>query len=263
MFAVPSYRRRRRQHREDRRVRMVEADRPDRAERREVVLHGVVVAVPGDDVERALPDRRLVEATAPLHRHRRRRLPILERGDRRLEVAPVGQAVRADRPALRQRETLSVVLADEAAGGPLHELDRVDETARQERDLAGDDVEHAELGAKAQRPRLRHDEELGVGRLEVGVLHRRGDEVDVARHAALHRDVAGRRHRAHAREPGQRLLGVRDRVPAVLPEGGDVLRARAARSSSTAARRIGSARSDAPKGGCGSTTCARCGARAP
>ena len=40
---------------------------------------------------------------------------ILERGDRRQEVARIGQAVRADRPELRQAEQRAVVLADVAA----------------------------------------------------------------------------------------------------------------------------------------------------
>ena len=57
----------------------------------------------------------------------------------------------------------------------------------------------AELGEEAQRALLRHDQQLAVGVVEVLVLHRRGDEIDVRGHAGLRVDVAGRRHGAHAR----------------------------------------------------------------
>jgi len=46
----------------------------------------------------------------------------------------------------------------------------------------------------------------------------------VARHADLGVDVARRGHGAHAGQPGEGLVLVRDGVPAVLAEAGDVLR---------------------------------------
>ncbi len=178
--------------------------------------------MPGDHVQRRVPDLAAVEVPAPLDGQRGRSLHVLERGDRRLEVAPVGHAVRADGPAFGQPELLAVVLAHEAARGPVDELHAVHEPARQDHDLLRLHRQHAELGVEAQPPLLRHHQQLRVRALEVGVPHGRGHEVDVTRHAALHRDLPGRRHRAHAVHPVERLVGVRHRIPAVLAERHDV-----------------------------------------
>ena len=106
---------RRRQHREDRRIGMVEQDRADRRKRRQIVFVGRVVAVPGDDVERRVAELGDVEPAAPFHDQPAGRLLVLEPGDRRLEVARIGQAVGADRAAIGQGELGAVILADIAA----------------------------------------------------------------------------------------------------------------------------------------------------
>src|SRR3546814_13146300 len=86
----------------------------------EVILVGHVVAVPGDHVERRLAELADMKAAAPLHGEARRLLPVLEGGNRRQEVARVGEAVRADRAALRQGQRRRVVLAAEAPRGPFY-----------------------------------------------------------------------------------------------------------------------------------------------
>ena len=197
---------------------MVEQDRADRAVVLQVVLAGRVVAVPGDHIERAVPDRGAVELAAPLHGDRRRHLAVLERRHRGLEVAAVGHAVGADRATPRQLELLAVVLAHEAACRAFQDLDPVDQAARDQRDLLRGQVDDAELGAEPQLAFLRHHQQLAVGRVEVLVDHRGGDQVDVARHADLGVDVAGRGHGPHAGQPGQFLAGMRHRAPAVLAE---------------------------------------------
>ncbi|MPL83872.1 hypothetical protein SDC9_29831 [bioreactor metagenome] len=206
------------QHGEDRRIGMVEQDRTHRAVGAQIVFVGAVIAVPGDDVERAVIDPGLVEAAAPLDDHARTRLAVLEGGDGAFEVARVGEAVRADRAAAGQVELLAVILAHEAAGGAVQHLDPIDEAARQDGDFLGLEVDHAELGAEPQPALLRHHQQLAVGREEIFVLHRAGDEVDVARHADLGVHVARGSDRAHAGDPGQRLARGRHRhrVPAIL-----------------------------------------------
>src|SRR3546814_8052430 len=99
---------------------MVETHRVHRAEASEVILVGHVVAVPGDHVERRLAELADMKAAAPLHGEARRLLPVLEGGNRRQEVARVGEAVRADRAALRQGQRRRVVLADEAPRSEEH-----------------------------------------------------------------------------------------------------------------------------------------------
>ena len=125
------------------------------------------------------------ERAAPLHEQPRRRVAVLVGRDRRQEVARVGQAVGADRAALGQRERAAVVLAEIAARRAVRQLDAKLDAARDHRDLAGLDVDDAELGAEPQPALLRHEQQLAVGVVEVLVLHRAGDEIDVRRHAGL------------------------------------------------------------------------------
>src|SRR3546814_18606402 len=80
-----------------------------------------------------------MKAAAPLHGEARRLLPVLEGGNRRQEVARVGEAVRADRAALRQGQRRRVVLADEAPPGPFYRLGAELHAARQQADPAGPD----------------------------------------------------------------------------------------------------------------------------
>ncbi len=164
-----------------------------------------------------------MERAAPLDGDGGGHVAVLERRHRRLEVAPVRHAVGADRPAARQLELLPVVLADEAAGRAFQHLDAVDEPARKDRDLLRLEVDHAELRREPQPPLLGDNEQLRIGREEVLVLHGGGDEVDVACHAGLRVDVAGRGHRPHPGDPGERLGRVRHRIPAILAERDDVL----------------------------------------
>src|SRR3546814_20316304 len=91
-----------------------------------------------------------MKAAAPLHGEARRLLPVLEGGNRRQEVARVGEAVRADRAALRQGQRRRVVLADEAPRGPLYRLGAALHAARPQAGLAGPDLQHAALGVEAQ-----------------------------------------------------------------------------------------------------------------
>ena len=101
-----------------------------------------------------------------------RRLDVLVRGDRREEVARIGEAIRADRPAVGQREAAAVVLADVGARRTVDQLDAEDHAARNDADFARLDLDHAELGAEAQRALLRDDEQLAVRVAEVLAHHR-------------------------------------------------------------------------------------------
>jgi hypothetical protein len=113
-----------------------------------------------------------------------------------------------------QRESASVVLAHVAARRPVGQLDADLDAARNDRHLAGCDVDDAELGPQPQRPRLRHEEQLAVGVVEVLVHHRTRHEVDVRAHPGLRAGITGGRDRAHAVDERHRLLGQRHRAPA-------------------------------------------------
>ena len=115
---------------------MIEQQRADRREGSQIVFVGGVVAVPGDDVERRMADLGDMELAAPFHEHPARRFLLLIGRGRSLEIAGIGEAVRADRSALRQREFGPVVLADIAGGGTLNRIDLEFHAARHNRDFA-------------------------------------------------------------------------------------------------------------------------------
>ena len=123
------------QHREDRRVGMVEADRADRVEPRQIVAVRRVIAVPGDDVERRMVERRRPQAAERFLDDFGRLVAVLEPGDRRFEIARVGEAVGADRPKLGQAQRQAMVLRDIAARFAV-DLDPELHAARDERDRA-------------------------------------------------------------------------------------------------------------------------------
>ena len=186
--------RRRRQHGEDRRIGMVEADRVDRVEAREVVLVRRVVAVPRDDVERRVVDRRAPQPPAELRDQLERALGSLVRRDRRQEVARIGEAVRADRAELGQPEQRAVVLADVAARRRIAGASSTanSHAARQTaRFRPGSTSSDAELGRDAQRALLRNDQHLTVGVVEdSGPSIDRLHGIHVDRDARLRRGVA-------------------------------------------------------------------------
>src|SRR3712207_2576147 len=113
-------------------------------------LVGVVVAVPGDHVERRVLELGGPKLPAPLHEHPRGRVLVLVGRDGREEVALVGHAVGADRPALGQGEGAAVALAQVAPGRAALELDPDLHAARDDHDLAGLGVDDPELGPEPE-----------------------------------------------------------------------------------------------------------------
>src|SRR5882724_9812979 len=137
---------------------MIEEDGSDGRIPSEVVFVGSVIAVPSDDVERRVPDVRGPQRPSPFHVKSGRRVLILVRGDRRQEIALIGETIGSDRPALREGERSAVVLAHVAASRPARELDPDLHPARNDRDLAGLYFDDPELGAKAKVSLLRDEE---------------------------------------------------------------------------------------------------------
>ena len=132
---------------------------------------------------------------------------LLERRDRRQEIARVREPARADRPELGQAKVRAVVLANVAACGPV-ELDAEFHAARHDADFAGRDVQDAELGSHGQRALLRHDQKLTVGVVEEAVGHRRVGGIKVHGGARLLRGVAVAAHRDEARDEIRGLRGI-------------------------------------------------------
>ena len=161
---------------------------------------------------------------------------VVERRDGRLEVARVREPRRdADRPEVGHLERLAEVLEHVAAPHAVGRRARVvaaaaaaavvtlkvaapeqvhleEHAARHEAELARRDVERAELGAHAQRARLRQQERVRVrvaqhaprrGHGRVAAVHARRAPVVLARRAVRRdrqhaRDEVGRRARARA-----------------------------------------------------------------
>ena len=205
---------------------MVEADGADRREGAQIVFVRRVIAVPGHHVDRRMRQRRLEQRAAPFHVELGRRVLVLIGRDRREEVARIGEAIGADRPALRQREGAAVILAEIAARRAGRNLDAEFHAARDHGDLAGLDVDAAEFGDEAQIALLRHEHHLAVGIVEMLVDHRFGDEIDMRGHAGLGIGVARRGHGLHALQEGLVLLRDRRRIPAQLLDRHFVLVAR-------------------------------------
>jgi hypothetical protein len=169
---------------------VIEQHGPDGRIPPQIVLVWRVIAVPRDDVERRVIEHRRPHHAAPLHEQPRLVVGVFERRDWREEVARVRQAVGADRAAIGQRERAAVVLAEIPAGGTVAELDADLDAARNHRDLAGLDLDQAELRADPQAAALRHEQQFAVRVVEVLVLHRARDEIHVCAHAGLRARVA-------------------------------------------------------------------------
>ena len=146
-----------------------------------------------------------------------RPVDVLVGGDRRQEVARVGQAVRADRAEVGQAEGAAVVLADVAAAAAVGQLEAEAHAARNDDDLLRLGVDDAELGDEAVPALLRHDQHLAVGVVEGAALHRAVGGVDVGGGAGLRL----RRRRCRPSSPGPATksvgaVGHRQRIPAQL-----------------------------------------------
>src|SRR5262249_26168538 len=184
--------RRRGEHREDRWVGMIKQDRTDGGVLAEIVFVRRIVPVPGNDVEWGIFERSDPQIASPLHEQLAAAVLFLVSRNGRQKVALVGQSVGTDGSALRQREGACIVLTDVAAGKSIPELSADLDAARDDGDLAGLDVDDAELGPEPELSLLRYEEHLAVSVVEILVLHRARNEIEVRAHASLSAGVAGR-----------------------------------------------------------------------
>ncbi len=192
------------QHGEDRRIRVIEQDGADRAISGQVIFHRAIIAVPCHHIKRAVPDFGFMKLTAPFDRQGRGHFAILKRRDGGFEIAPIGHTIRPDRAAPGQFEFLAIVFAHEATRRPFEHFDPVDEAARKDRDFLRCHVDDPEFGAKPEPPFLGDHKHFAVGGIEIRILHRGGDKIDMGRHAHLGVHIPRRGHRAHPRQPCQR-----------------------------------------------------------
>src|SRR5438552_3304782 len=129
---------------------MVEADRPDRVEEREIVDIRRVIAVPGDDVERRMVEPGHPKIALEFGDHLEGLVAVLEGGDRRAEIARIGEAVGADRAQFWKPEERAVILADIASRSSVRQLDPELDAARNHGNFSGFRLDHAELGGEAR-----------------------------------------------------------------------------------------------------------------
>src|SRR5690349_18783264 len=112
--------------------------------------------MPGDHVERRMIVFALPQIALKLANHTHRLLDVFIGSHGRLEVARVRQSVCTNGPEFRKPKTLAVVLADIAARLRLSKLDAKLDAARDHRDLAGHNLETAQLGMNQQYAHLRN-----------------------------------------------------------------------------------------------------------
>src|SRR5262249_32829234 len=141
-------------------------DGADRVEAAQVVTRRRQVAVPRDDVERAVIELRRPERALKLLHDLVLLIEIFVPSDRHLEVARVREPVRADRPELGDAERSAVVFADISTRRAADELDAKSHAARDQDDVTGRGGQPAELGRDTNFTLLRDDQELAVAALE-------------------------------------------------------------------------------------------------
>ncbi len=93
-------------------------------------------------------------------------------------------------PSSGRRKGWPVVFAEVAAGLSVEQLDAELDAAGDEGDLAGGEVEDAELGVEHEAAELGHEEEFAVGGVEEAVGHGFVGGVDVDGDAGVHGGVA-------------------------------------------------------------------------
>ncbi len=159
------------QHEKDRRIRVVIADRAQGVETSQVVFVRRVIAVPRDDIERRMIDRRRPQLAAELCHQLTAGLTILVARDRGEEIARIGETVRTDRPEIRQAQRRPEILADVTSSSRVDELDAKSHAARQHRDFLRLDLKSAELRGQAQSPQLGHEQKLAIRVVEKAIAH--------------------------------------------------------------------------------------------
>ena len=168
-----------------------------------------------------MPDLRFVELAAPFDRKGRRNLAVLEGGNGCFEVTRIGETVRTDRAATGQFEFLAVVFAYKTPARTFEHFHTIDQPARDDGDFLRFQINDAQFCCKAKAAFLWHNQQLAVGREEIGVLHRLRHQIDMRCHADLCIHITCGGHRAHTGEPRQTLLRL-DRIPAILTKADHV-----------------------------------------
>src|SRR5258706_2307388 len=192
---------------------MIKQDWADGRVFAQIVLVRGIVSVPSDHIERRMIEIRRPQRAAPFNKHSGRSVSILVRRYRSEEVAWIGETVGSDRPAFRQGEGASIVLAKISARRARRQLDPHFNAARDHRNLARLDVDNTELGPEAQITLLRHDQHLTIGVVEVLVLHGSRNEIEMGAHARLGAGISCRRHGANALDKGKTLIRDWDGIP--------------------------------------------------
>ena len=176
--------------------------------------------MPGNNVQRPMTDFSHIEPTTPFDMYSARRFLVFKGGMRRLEIAGVGQAIRADRASVRQGEFGTVILANISARfgtiGGHGNLE--DHAARYDAKFKRGHFHAAKFGENLNRSGLRHDHHLTVGIEKIIVDHIGVEDIGMGGHSCLGGRIAGRRHGANAVQEVGAGLRSGQRVPAKLAQ---------------------------------------------
>ena len=129
------------------------------------------VAVPRDDIERAVIDRRRPQPSPIFLDNLGRLVAILIPCHRCLEVARISQTVGPDRPQFGQTEQASIILCNIARNGSVEEPNLEPDSPWNQCDGTGFNFELARLRAYLDRTRLGDDQQLPVGAEHDPSLH--------------------------------------------------------------------------------------------
>src|SRR5690554_90689 len=180
------------------RVGMVETDRAYGVVQTQIVFVGRVSTLPGNDVQRRVLEHGAPEAACKFGDQFNIVFDIFVPGHGYLEMPGIGQAVGAYGAELRQAQGGAEVLQHVAARGSVQQLDAEAHAARDDGNLAGLQVDQAQLCGQPQPTFLRHDQHLAVGVIEAALVHRTIGYVQADADAELVVAIAVARPGVHA-----------------------------------------------------------------
>ena len=187
---------------------MIIRDRADRVEAAEIVLVGIVRAVPCYDIEGCVGlscGEHLVIALGC-------QLPLgqifFESCRGRLEVSDVCEAIGTNRAQLRELKVSLIQFTDVTAYSAAWESYTVSDTSRYHADFVRSHQQSTKLGLDVEGTVLGDDEKVTISRIKGFLLHISTSSKHEYRKACLHRRITGACYKMHTMDPIDLLIKV-------------------------------------------------------